>query len=71
MPMTELEDLLSNPADQTEYIKSLDYAMNSMVNRLRNEPGELEEVLASYDSLYLLKKSIENLNANENGDTGN
>jgi hypothetical protein len=54
-----LQNLLSTPDDCKEHADCLDYAMSSLMARLRREPEQLEYALRTYESLFLLRKAIE------------
>ena len=63
MKHTTLQDLLKEPDSQKEQLNALDYAMSSVIAILRHEPNQLEEAVKNYESLYLLRKAIENYKA--------
>lgn len=55
-----IETLLSTRKDLQELARHLEYCQSLMVAYLKHAPEQLEDVIESYESIYLLRQALEN-----------
>lgn len=67
MPNPTLQELLTHPGELMEQVEALDYAMASLITRLRYEPEQLEKAIEHYEILYLLRKALKTYNTSSHG----